>query len=72
MKTPNPLDPKAMKPYERITEVASLLATGLIRMRFAHVTQSTESDKDDAVRLGFSAKQRVHDNPTNKTLMELQ
>lgn len=72
MKTPNPLDPKAMKPYERITEVATLLAAGLIRTRFAHVKQSTEGDSDDAVRLGFSAKQSVHVNPTHKARMELQ
>jgi hypothetical protein len=63
MTTLNVIDPARMTVEERRSEVASILALGLIRLRTPPEPTSEEREKAD---LGFSLPQRVHTNPASR------
>jgi len=56
---PNALDPNRMTAAERLDELASILATGLIRLR-AHKSRQLSADRGDSY-LDFSARESGHD-----------
>ncbi len=65
MKRPNPLHPNQMTPAERLDELASILAAGLIRLR-ARQSSKQSADRGDSC-LDFPGHQSGHepvDNPT--------
>lgn len=66
----NHLLPERMTPQQRRHEVASLLAHGLARLRMTSKEQSAPSAGAGEFELGFSANQRVHTDPVNKTTTE--
>lgn len=55
----------ATRPRHPHQEIADLLAVALLRLRAkdSAFDLSTTSDETDAVRLGFTANQRVNANP---------
>jgi hypothetical protein len=63
MKTLNAIDPARMTIEERRTEVASILALGVIRLRTKSEPSAEERELPD---LGFSSPQRVHTNPSSR------
>ena len=63
MKTLNAIDPARMTVEERRTEVASILALGVIRLRTKPEPSAEERERPD---LGFSPPQRVHTNPSSR------
>jgi hypothetical protein len=68
----NQTPPEKMTQEQRRQEIASILASGLIRLRNAgcqwHAGVTTESEFE----LDSSGQQSVHSNPVNKTKMELR
>jgi hypothetical protein len=68
MKTPNLPDPDAMRADERVTEIATILATALLRSCVAQIENSSSAPRDSAFHLGFSANQRVHTTPYQQEL----
>lgn len=54
-----------MTPEERMDEVASLLAHGLIRLRAAPLKNSTNLAGKSELALGFTADQSVHTDTVN-------
>ena len=63
MKTPNLPDPDSMRADERVAEIATILATGLLRMCMAENEKYPLMPQDSSVRLGFLPDQRVHTTP---------
>lgn len=59
----NVIDPALMTVEERRSEIASILALGLIRMRTKPEPVAEEREK---IVLGFSPPQSVHTNPASR------
>ena len=59
-----------MTPEQRRHEIASLLATGLARLRISGAEQSAHIAEASEFELGLSGNQRVHSDPVNKTTTE--
>jgi hypothetical protein len=63
----NPLPPEHMTAAQRRSEIASLLAKGLIRLRSASGPQSLANvARENGFELAFSGHQRVHSHPVHK------
>jgi hypothetical protein len=63
MTTLNVIDPARMTTLERRSEIASILALGLIRLRTTPEPAIKEREKPD---LDFSLPQRVHTNTASR------
>ena len=59
--------PSAMTPADRRSEIAALLANGLVRLRAANALAHAEGRPESGFDLGFSAHQRVHTDPVNQS-----
>lgn len=70
MCTINHLPPERMTPEQRLQEVASLLAHGLVRLREAVFAQSAGGHAESEFALGFSGRKQPHSHPVNNTLEE--
>ncbi len=55
-----------MRADERVTEIATILATGLLRMCVAEDEKFPLIPRDSSVRLGFLPDQRVHTTPSQQ------
>ncbi len=63
--------PSQMSAPQRINEIASLLARGLIRLRQANLDRSpSEMSKIKELSIGFLVDQRLHTDPVNKSIEE--
>jgi len=62
---PNALDPNRMTAAERLDELASILATGLLRLR-AHKSSQLSADRGESC-LDFSARKSGHDPVETRT-----
>lgn len=63
MKPVHPLDPACMSAEARLTEVAAILALGLVRMR---TPPALHEEREPQKALGFCPPQRVHSNPASR------
>ena len=59
--------PESMTPADRRSEIAALLANGLVRLRAANARAHAEGRAESGFALGFSAHQRVHTDPVNQS-----
>ena len=59
--------PAALTPAQRMSEVAALLANGLVRLRTANAQAHAEGRAESGFDLGFSTHQRVHTDPVNQS-----
>jgi hypothetical protein len=55
-----------MTAAERRAEIASLLATGLVRLRVASAHAHAEGRAESGFDLGFCCQQRVYSDPVNQ------
>ena len=55
-----------MRADERVAEITTILATGLLRMCVAEDEKFPLIPRDSSVRLGFLPDQRVHTTPSQK------
>ena len=62
---------KLVSAPQRINEIASLLARGLIRLRQSNLDRSpSEMSKIKELSIGFLVDQRLHTDPVNKSTEE--
>ena len=66
MKRPNPLSPEKMSPAERRTELCSLLALGLVRLRQRDRAQHSANIGE--ICLHYPHDQSVHATPTHRRI----
>ena len=57
--------PESMTPADRRSEIAALLANGLVRLRAANALAHAEGRPESGFDLAFSGHQSVHDDPVN-------
>jgi hypothetical protein len=66
MKTTNQTPPERMSAEQRRSEIASILALGIVRLRQSNPTDSQIKSTRSRVLLAFSGDQSVHtDHPNN-------
>lgn len=63
----NHVPPERMTAEQRRTEVASLLAHGLVRLRDGVSAHASGCLAESEFELGFSGHQRLHSHPVNNT-----
>lgn len=66
----NHVPPERMTAEQRRTEVASLLAHGLVRLRGAVSERSADDVAESEFELGFSGNRSVHSDPVNNIKTE--
>ena len=66
------LPPDRMTPEQRRREVASILADGLVRLRYCSFQASEKAATESEFELGFLANQSVHTDPVNNHEEESQ
>jgi hypothetical protein len=66
----NHLPPERMTPEQRRSEVAFLLANGLVRLRNTTCDGSEKRRGESAFVLGFASQKSVHGDSTNNTHRE--
>lgn len=64
--------PERMTPEQRRTEIASILARGLARLRITRAPVSTYIATVSDISLAFSGHQSVHSDPVNNRPTESQ
>jgi len=57
--------PEQLSAAQRRAEIASILATGLVRLRSAPFAKSVNPSAESALLLANSPKRSVHSNPVN-------
>lgn len=65
MQQSNPLSPERMSSVQRVTEVAKIIAQGIIRLREPSPQKPQLLDSDSDVSLAMSAYRSVHGEPEN-------
>ena len=68
----NQTPPEKMTPAQRRQEIASILASGLIRLRSAGCQRHAGTATESEFELDSSGHRSVHSNPVNKIKTELR
>jgi hypothetical protein len=66
----NSIPPERLSPEQRRSEVAFLLAQGLVRLRQSQLERSAKGARESGFALGFTPQQSVHTVSTNNTNRE--